>query len=82
MRIIFLALASACLSACALYGASPEERAEFLSLTSIETGVPEKDIYISNTHGMMINTAWSANTPKGHFYCSRDLNGDVTCKRD
>jgi len=82
MRIIFIAFATASLSACALYNASPEERAEFRSLTSASTGIPEKDIVISNTHGMMLNTAWSANTPKGHFYCSRDLNGDVACKRD
>ena len=82
MRIIFLVIVSASLSACALYDASPEERAEFRSLTSVETGIPEKDIVISNTHGMMLNTAWSANTPKGHFYCSRDLNAEIACKRD
>jgi hypothetical protein len=82
MRITTAMLAAACLSGCALYNASPEERSEFRALTSTATGIPENDIAISNTHGFMLNTAWSANTTKGHFYCSRDLNGDVSCRRD
>jgi hypothetical protein len=82
MRIILALLSAACLSGCAFMDASPETRSEFQGLAAQELGVPVNDVEVSNIHGFMLNTNWSVRTPKGRYYCSRDLNGDVTCRPD
>ncbi len=82
MRILLATLAAAALSACALYDASPEEKSEFRALTATAIGIPEDGIRIYNTHGLLLNMNWSARTPRGDYYCSRDLNGDITCRPD
>jgi hypothetical protein len=83
MRIITPILAAALLSGCALMSIDDPSEWQSLSSEAIERleGVAPDDIRIEGLHGFMLNTHWTAITPKARYGCMRDLTGEPTCSK-
>ena len=73
-------LAAMLLAGCAMMDL--DDPGEFQSLSSEKIpGVKPDDIRIEGLHGFMLNTYWTAVTPKGRYGCMRDLNGEPACEK-
>ena len=78
--VVAAILAALLLAGCAMMDL--DDPGEFQALSSEKIpGVAPDDIRIEGLHGFMLNTHWTAITPKGRYGCRRDLNGEPSCEK-
>ena len=81
--VLIIALAAAVLGGCASMPLDDRHEFEALSaegIAALEGSAPDS-IRIEGLHGFMLNTYWTAVTPKGRYGCMRDLTGAPTCEK-